>query len=61
MCDKNKNDSILEESKDSFDIAFEKEFGTIEERSRRRYTISEMLDEEERMTAFCKRWKHELW
>lgn len=53
MCDFNE-DVELDESKDDFDIAFEKEFGTVE----RDITSSgeDGLAELKRMAEFAKRW-----
>ena len=50
----------LKESVDSLTAALEKEFGTPEERSKKRYTFAEMVEEDEKMIDFCKRWRNEL-
>ena len=60
MCDKMNREKELKEAVDSLTTALEKEFGTPEERSKKRYTFAEMVEEDEKMIDFCKRWRNEL-
>ena len=59
MCDFNEADK-LNESSNELALALEKEFGTPEERSKKRYTYAEMVEEDKKMIEFCKRWRNEL-